>query len=438
VLRRAPPEPYRATISPEGPVVTRRHWQLAGVLTFALVIDVMKPFTIGFVLPGLTAEYGLSTFQSALLPIFALTGTVIGSYLFGVIADSYGRRPAIMLSALLFVSTSVCGAMPSFYLNLLMCFVMGSSAGGFLPIAFALLSEVGPAQHRGWLAVLIGNVGSTGGYLAASLTALLVEPSFGWRALWLMGFPTGLCLILLARHIPESPSHLLVRADIPRTNKTPARLRTTLGLGDTDQRPTVGDDPQRRRRALQVTVPLLCYGLAWGVANFGFLTWLPTTLHRPEYNGLSANVLLASAAVIALIAAPLPAWSYSRWSARGSIVLAALAVAAGLSGIALLEGVAFGALTLALLALIFFGLASASAMLLPFSADSYRSAVRARGVGLVAASTKIGGLIGPAFVGLLLSVFGGLAPAAVATALPIGLAAVLVMRASRDVGAPRE
>ena len=88
---------------------------------------------------------------------------------------------------------------------------MGLGAGGMLPIAFALLAEIAPVRNRGFLIVLLGGLGTVGGYLAASGLAALLEPTFGWRILWLLGLPTGLALLLLNRYIPESPRFLLAR-----------------------------------------------------------------------------------------------------------------------------------------------------------------------------------------------------------------------------------
>src|SRR5687768_5622417 len=102
----------------------------------------MKPATLGLVLPGLAAEYAIALSTAALLPLVALAGTVIGSFVWGWLADAYGRRVSILLSTILFVSTSICGAMPWFELNLLMCFLMGGSAGGMLPVVYTLLAEI--------------------------------------------------------------------------------------------------------------------------------------------------------------------------------------------------------------------------------------------------------------------------------------------------------
>src|SRR5689334_4429378 len=104
--------------------LNRAHWTLVLVLLIALIVDVMKPATLGFVMPGLIAEYGIDRMTAGWLPLFALIGMTVGSIIWGGVADKFGRRAAILLSALMFIGTAICGAMPTFYGNLLMCFLM--------------------------------------------------------------------------------------------------------------------------------------------------------------------------------------------------------------------------------------------------------------------------------------------------------------------------
>jgi putative MFS transporter len=131
-----------ATIAPpEDAPLTRAHWRLIAVLSVALIIDIMKPASLGFVTPGMRVEYGLDRATVALLPFSALCGTAVGSFVWGMLADLYGRRASILLSSVMFVGTSICGAMPSFWWNLFMCFMMGAAAGGLLPVANALLAS---------------------------------------------------------------------------------------------------------------------------------------------------------------------------------------------------------------------------------------------------------------------------------------------------------
>ena len=126
-------------------------------------------------------EYGVDQSVASLVPFFALIGTVTGSVLWGVLADIYGRKASILLSAVMFVGTSICGAMPSLAWNIGMCFMMGAAAGGMLPVTYALLAEMMPSRHRGWSLVLVGGLGAVGGYFAAS-GAVDLARSRSWLA----------------------------------------------------------------------------------------------------------------------------------------------------------------------------------------------------------------------------------------------------------------
>src|SRR5438270_1907811 len=196
---------------PEDAPLSRAHWTLMSVLVIALIIDVMKPASLGFTIPGMVKEYGVPKSTASLVPFFALTGTVVGSIVWGIIADIYGRKASILLSAVMFVGTSICGAMPSLYWNVGMCFMMGAAACGMLPVTCALLAEMMPSRHRGWSLVLVGGLGAVGGYFAASGLSALLQPVFGWRILWLLNLPTGLTLVLLGGLIPESAKFLIAR-----------------------------------------------------------------------------------------------------------------------------------------------------------------------------------------------------------------------------------
>ena len=200
--------PQELISPPEDAPLTLAHWKLMAVLALALIIDVMKPASLGFVTPGMRTEYGIDRATVALLPFSALIGTAAGSFIWGSLADLYGRRAAILLSSVMFVGTSICGAMPSLWWNIGMCFLMGAAAGGMLPVAYALLAEIMPTKHRGWCLVLIGGIGTIGGYFAASELSALLQPFFGWRIMWFLNLPTGLMLIALSPFIPESTRFL--------------------------------------------------------------------------------------------------------------------------------------------------------------------------------------------------------------------------------------
>jgi len=136
-----------------------------------------------------------------------------------------------LLSAVMFVGTSICGAMPSLAWNVGMCFMMGVAAGGMLPVTYALLAEMMPSKHRGWALVLVGGLGAVGGYFAASVFSALLQPYFGWRILWILNLPTGLSLVLLGVFIPESAKFLLSRGRREEAQRVMRRFGSAGGPG---------------------------------------------------------------------------------------------------------------------------------------------------------------------------------------------------------------
>ncbi|MEI7035527.1 MFS transporter [Fulvimonas yonginensis] len=416
--------------------LNREHWKLVIVLTLALAVDVMKPATIGFVMPGMAAEYGISAATGGLLALSALIGTTVGSVVWGRLGDLFGRRATILLSALMFMGTSICGAMPAFGWNLVMCFMMGAAAGGMLPITFTLMAETIPTAHRGWLLVALGGVGTSAGYLLASGAATLFEPSFGWRALWLLNLPTGALIVLLNRYIPESPRFLALAGleDQARRvlqqfsgNQPPVR-NAPPGATHAHDAPRIGMRQLLRGRHATITWGLLVCAVAWGLANFGFLLWLPANLVKLGVDAQASAALLARSAVLALPGVAVVVGCYQRWSSIRTLVLfIALTAAALLLFFAVgALGWRANALTTAATVLLLLSVSGVIATLIPYAAEIYPVHLRSTGAGLIAGGSKLGGILG-ALLGVL-GLFEHFMLSALLIALPMAAAAWVLAR----------
>jgi putative MFS transporter len=410
----------RADLSPA-------HRLLVIVLFVGLVIDTMKPASLGFVATGMVKEYGLRRSEIATLPFVAITGTVLGSLLWGYVADVFGRRSTILFTALMYIATSICGFMPSYEWNLAMCFLMGTAAGGMLPIVYSLMSESIPARQRGWLLVLQSGLAAALGYIIASGATSLLVPHLSWRVLWLLGAPTGVLLVVLTRWIPESPRFLLACG----RDEEAARVMSRYGVRAVPAEPAPAETPPPRVSALLAgsllprTAGILVYGLGWGIVNWGFITFLPVFLQAAGAGTRASDLLLLSS-VFALPATAVAAVAYARWSSRRAMLTYATATVVVLLVFGVLDprGTDSGPLLVALISVLLSGTAGMIAMLAPYAAEVYPTTLRATGSGVAAASSKVGGMLGP----LLLTTAPRIGTLAFVSAVPVAAGAYALWR----------
>lgn len=417
--------------------ITPAHVGLLIAMAIAVSIDVMKPTALSFVTPGAAHEYGLRSpatphggLPVALMPLFGIAGTVLGSFMWGSLGDRIGRRASILLAGVLFVTTSICGAMPGFSWNLLMCFLMGIGVGGMLPITFTLIAETIPARHRGWLMVLVGG-DIAGAYVLTSWMATTLVPHYSWRILWLAGLPTGVLLIALNRWIPESPRFLLGRG---RTAEARA-IMDRYGAAVVSSEGATEDDGVRggygtvfRRPFAGLSLVVVTLGLSVGLVSFGFQLWIPSNLQTLGFTAISANRVLRDSAILGFPFNLVVAWAYGRWSSQKTIAILSGLTAAALLGFAVLGDrvTAHTGLLHVLLAVPIWGISSVAAVLGAYGTEVYPTLVRTRGSGLAAGAGKAGGVLIIALVAASVAA-PSIAVTALLGALPMAVAAVAVV-----------
>ena len=414
-------------------------WAHAGLLltmTVAVTIDIMKPTALAFVLPGMTEEYGLKgplnptgTIPVAYVALSGIIGTVLGSFLWGWLGDRIGRRASILYAGIGFIGTSICGAMPSFTWNLVMCFLMGLAVGGMLPICYALLAETIPARHRSWLMILIG-ADIAGAYILTSWLAVALVPIYSWRILWLIGLPTGLLFVMLNRWIPESPRFLLANSRDEEARAVMQRFGAVVveqpeSELDVESKVTSRWNQLMSSEFIGLTAVIGCLALGSGLVLFGFNLWIPSNLRKLGYT--DADAILRNAALMGFPLTFLVAWMYGFWSSKKTIIVIGSLTAMALFGFVIAGDaiVRNRGLLYALLIVPIWGISSVVAVLSVYSAEVYPTRIRSRGTGFAAGASKAGG------VAIISLVVFGIATPSIATialigAIPMTLAVVLI------------
>lgn len=325
---------------------------------------------------------------------------MIGSLVWGWLGDVIGRRASILLAGILFVATSICGAMPSYQWNFFMCFLMGLGAGGMLPGTVTLVAELMPRRHRAWATVIIGGELALA-YVLTSWAASELTPTYSWRILWFLGLPTGVLLIALQQFIPESPRFLLQAG---RTEEAREVLRrygadAVLEPGPEPLAEQLAVGPERGPRIASY-LAVAALGLGAGLVTYGFQLWIPSSLQNLGFTQATSAGFLRDSALIGLPVTLIVAALYTLWSARGAILALTLLTTTALVGFAVAGNavVAHRTLLHALLVVPTAAINSVLAVALTAATEVFPTRTRGRATGTVAGLSKAGGVLLTALV----------------------------------------
>ncbi len=130
----------------------------------------------------------------------------VGALLFGMIADRYGRRPALMIDIIAFSVFELASAFaPSLHVFLIMRALFGIAMGGEWGVGAALAFETLPAKNRGFFSGLLQE-GYVVGYLLAALMYGTVFHFIGWRGMFVIGALPAFLTIYIRTKVAESPA----------------------------------------------------------------------------------------------------------------------------------------------------------------------------------------------------------------------------------------
>jgi MFS family permease len=146
-----------------------------------------------------------------------LAGAVTGALFFGWLTDRLGRKKLFLLTLALYLSATAATAFAwNFWSFLLFRLLTGAGIGGEYAAINSAIDELVPAHVRGNVDLVINATFWIGAALGSAGTLLLlnsgfVSPTFGWRFAFGIGALLGLIILLLRRHVPESPRWLMLR-----------------------------------------------------------------------------------------------------------------------------------------------------------------------------------------------------------------------------------
>lgn len=239
-----------------------RVWILVLIFGFlGLMVDGMDLMFLSYSLPNLMRDLHISKVQAGSLGSYSLLGMAAGGIFGGWAADRFGRVKTVVWTILLFsLGTAMLGLTHTYLQFALVRFISALGLGAEYVVCNTLMSEYIPTQRR---TTVLGTLqaGWSVGYVAATVLAGMIIPTFGWRFLFATALVPVLLAVSIQKWVPEPPCWREI-----------ASRQTVVKSKPEKQWKAVFAEPRDRKM-------FLLWSLTAGALQFGYYgvnNWLPT------------------------------------------------------------------------------------------------------------------------------------------------------------------
>jgi len=383
--------------------------RLLGIFGLVWAADAMQVIAVGFTAPSIAASFGLSLPQALQTGTAFFFGMLIGAYVFGRLADRYGRRRILLFTVALDALFSLASVFaPDFAVLLILRFIVGLAVGGTLPVDYAMMAEFLPARSRGrWLVMLEGFWAV--GTVAVAIVAWAAH-AYGvaeaWRIIFLATAIPAILGIGLRLWIPESPRYLLsngraqeaqaVFDKVLEVNRRPRLDKPVLPDAQAAGHVGIVAAPYMRRTACILAIWLLV-----STAYYGVFTWLPGRLAGEGLGFLRGYGFLIVVALAQIPGYALAAYGVERWGRRETLIgfLLLSCIGCFVFAISLEPVIVTGAILM-----MSFSLLGTWGALYAWTPELYPTSIRATGMGTAGAMARLGGLLAPTAIAPLVAI----------------------------------
>ena len=300
---------------------SRFHHRAVLISGMGFFTDAYDLFVIGTVAAMVKTQWNLSTTQTSWVTGAAILGAFVGAFVFGRLADLFGRKVVYTAVAAIMIVGALGSAFAPNVLWLIVArLVLGLGIGGDYPVSAVLVSEYSNRADRGRLVGLVFSMQAVGlivgPLVALALLFLGVDNSMAWRILLGLGAIPAAAVIYLRAKMPESPRYTaLVQG---RANDAASDLHQfAAGAVDASTYSDGGQHLLKLRQFLaQPRMLLMLVGTAgcwflFDYAYYGNTLSLPSILSKVSPNADTKMKLLLSLALFVVFA--LPGYLFAVW-----------------------------------------------------------------------------------------------------------------------------
>ena len=214
------------------------HWRVVIALGVSWMLDGLEVTVVGALGPTLQRPdtLGLSAAQIGWAASAYVGGAVLGALFFGRLADRMGRKRMFLVTLAVYLVATVLTAFSFNLVSFALCrFLTGFGIGGEYAAINSAIDELIPARVRGRVDLAINGTFWVGAALGAALSVVLLEPDWigaewGWRIAFGLGGVLGVAILLVRRHVPESPRWLLAHGRHAEAEQIVQEIEAKVGV----------------------------------------------------------------------------------------------------------------------------------------------------------------------------------------------------------------
>src|SRR6185437_9180867 len=405
--------------------LTRSQHRIIAAAVLADGLEFFDYYLIGFALSFIVGPWKLTFGQSAMILLSSGIGAIIGSVLYGYLADKVGRRYIFMATVLnTAIGTGMLAFTPqdSWIYIVIFRLVAGLGVGGLYVVNLPLVQEFVPASKRGAISGVVTSAVPLG-VVAASVLAATLTPYVGWRGLFAIGTIPAVVALLVLVWVPESPRWLLLRGRSEEARKT---LAWALEMNPVDLPLPARTQPAQAFNWTEIFRYPRSVAVSWlsnlgaQAGTYGLKLWAPTLVMLIlGVSPVRAAFLLIWINLAGFFGRMVFAFFSDSLGRRRSAALYGFGAAILVVMAALVHNVYIGAVSIFWLMLIVaeIFIDGGWSIVGPYSAEVWPATIRTTGMGAAYAFGGLGKIIGPLGLALILGSSNVVSPAASVAAI---------------------
>lgn len=414
---------------------------IAFILGLGFFFEWINNGSISYFLPVFAEEFGLTKDVLGIIGSVSNIGVMVGSLVSGLVSDRVGRKKVIVIAMIMW---GIAGLAQASAQNLVMLIgtriLLGFAIGIQLSATITLVSEFAPSKIRGKYVVLLLSLAPLGSAAAGVLCYFMIPSGMGWRGVSIVEAVPALVALVIWKVVPESALWLEAKGYQKEADEVMTMVESNAekSLGTTLPPVTIPEAAKAAanskasgkkasffsKKFLKTNIMISIWWPATMIASYGLTTWF-TNIFVEKGIQLSSSIAYVS---IMTLGGVLGVFVIPKLMEKVGRKITCIIIGA----IAAVAAFCYGSAEITPLLIIFgmlfnFGAQGVAQVSNAYASELYPTSVRNTGLGYAQFIGRLGSVVGPVILGVIMNGFGGVQAAVYFAALMYVIGGVSVM-----------